>query len=325
MGKRRIRNLQYLGFRDIAGFDTNPARLSEVEGKYGISTYDDFEIAISNFNPNIFIVCTPPDKHMDYAEIAYQLNKDCFIEASVSDKDRIRKLAKLVDDTKLIFAPSCTMLYSSGPTIIKELILSNTIGRVLFFNYHTGQYLPDWHPWENIMDYYVSNPETGAAREIVPFELTWLNNIFGKPKALFCVKTKLSEIEAEIDDIYSLNLLYPGRIMANINIEVLSRPRPTRELRIVGSEGEIHFSGESDCVKYIHHNMLEWKVLKLKTGTRELGYINPEEPYINELGDFIKAVVNRDSSLFPNTLLKDFEILEILQDLERIAVPINEF
>ena len=40
------------------------------------------------------------------------------------------------------------------------------------FVYHSGQYLPDWHPWESYKDFYVSNPATGARREIVPFELS---------------------------------------------------------------------------------------------------------------------------------------------------------
>ena len=41
MGKRRVRNLQALGFADIAGFDTRDDRCAEVKVKYKIPIYFD--------------------------------------------------------------------------------------------------------------------------------------------------------------------------------------------------------------------------------------------------------------------------------------------
>jgi hypothetical protein len=101
------------------------------------------------------------------------------MEASVETYKDTIKLSNFEKSSQTMIFPSCTMKYFHGPKIIKNLIRQKTIGNVLNFNYQVGQYLPDWHPWENINNFYVSKKKTGACREIVPFELNWICGIFG--------------------------------------------------------------------------------------------------------------------------------------------------
>ena len=54
-------------------------------------------------------------------------------------------------------------------------------------------------------------------------------------------------------------------------------------------------------------------------GTVETGYINPEEPYIEELGLFIAALQQGDKSIYPNTLLADHHVLDTLNRLEALS------
>ncbi len=319
MGKRRVRNLQALGIKNVAGFDTRADRRQESQKKYGIPVFDSLEMAMKDFLPQAFMISTPPDLHMHYAFYAYENKISCFIEASVVDADKINQLSEKIRGTKVIMAPSCTMRYFPGPKKVKELIHAGRIGRVLNVNYQTGQYLPDWHPWEDIRDFYVSKRETGAAREIVPFELTWLNDIFGESEALACVKAKLSDIAVDIDDIYHCLLRYDSDVIANITVEVISRPKACREMRVLGSDGEIVLSADSNSVRYINASMVDWVEFKFDGGTIENQYINPEEPYIAEVKDFVSAVEKQDQSLFPNSLDDDLRILHTLYALEQIA------
>jgi predicted dehydrogenase len=316
MGKRRVRNLQALGYGEIAGFDLREDRLNEAEQKYGIRKFNSFDDALGNFDPHAVIISTSPKYHMDYAIPCEEKGIPCFIEASVTDSDRILALDRKIRKSGVIMAPSCTMRFYPGPIKVKQLILGGVVGEVLNINYQTGQYLPDWHPWEDISDYYVSDNDTGAAREIVPFELTWLNDIFGKPEVLGCVKAKLSKIDAPIDDLYHCLLRYPKNVLANLTVEVISRPVATRELRIIGSKGELVMSGDENCVRYANTDNRDWIRYSLDSGTVESGYINPEEPYINEIECFLKAVTAGDQSEFPNSLEDDYQILQTLQALE---------
>jgi predicted dehydrogenase len=319
MGKRRVRNLQALGHQDVAGFDPREDRRQEAASQYGVATFASHDEALRQFKPDALIISTGPRHHMDYALPAAERGLHCFIEASVVDAERILELDRHVRGTKTVMAPSCTLRYYPGPKKVKELVDSGTIGRPLNLNYQTGQYLPDWHPWEHIRDFYVSHRDTGGGREIVPFELTWLNEIFGDPQPLACTKAKLTDIEADIDDVYHCLLRYPGGMLANITVEVISRPKATREMRILGTHGEIVFSGDEKTVRHIRVGDTDWTRSPLDTGTIQAGYINPEEPYIAELGDFIRAVESSDPALFPNTLEKDVRILTILNHLERLS------
>lgn len=319
MGKRRVRNLKSLGIAQIAGFDTREDRCAEVSEKFGIGIFFDFLTAVDSFNPDVLIISTPPEHHMTYARHAVKLGISCFIEASVVDAEGIFELHRRVEGTTILMAPSCTMRYYAGPKKVKEIINSGVIGRPLNINYQAGQYLPDWHPWEQIEDFYVSSRETGGCRELVPFELTWLNDIFGEPEALACLKTKLTEMTADIDDIYHCLLRYPENVLANLTIEVVSRPKATRELRVLGSEGEVVFSADENCVRYTNITSPEWQRCDLGTGTVEASYINPEEPYVAEIRDFVAAIEAKDKSLFPNSLHDDYLVLQLLSHLEELS------
>lgn len=322
MGKRRVRNLIALGYKDdTVGFDPREDRTDEAS-KYGIKTFNDFDEAIKSHNPEVFLISTPPNFHMQYAYYAYEHNISCFIEASVVDSDKVIELSKLIQNKRILMAPSCTMQFYPAPIKIKQLIAEGVIGKVLNYNYHTGQYLPDWHPWEKIEDFYVSNPDTGGAREIVPFELTWINDIFGESKPLACVRKKLTDMPADIDDIYHCLLEYPNNVIGNLTVEVISRPKAVRDFRVIGSKGEIVFSGDTNSLKYMNTNMEDWEIVDFDIGTVEDGYINPEEPYINEVKAFINGVnkiKNNQKSTYPNNLDKDYEILQTLYKLEEIS------
>jgi|APSaa5957512535_1039671.scaffolds.fasta_scaffold50106_2 predicted dehydrogenase len=319
MGKRRVRNLIALGCKHIAGFDIRKDRRSHVNDKYNIPIFDDFDLAIRKFNPDAFIISTPPDLHMKYAYYAFDKGIHCFIEGSVVDADKILELSKKLENTDIVIVPSCTMRFYSGPMKIKELVNNGVIGKPLNYNYQTGQYLPDWHPWEGIEEFYVSKTETGGCREIVPFELTWLNDIFGEPKPLACVKKKLTDMSAPIDDIYHCLLNHPNELIGNLTVEVISRPKATREFRLIGSEGEIVFNGDDNMVKYINTSMDDWEEIYFETGTIEKQYINPEEPYIQEMSEFMSAITEKNSALFSNSLYDDYKILQNLYELERLS------
>ena len=319
MGKRRIRNLQVLNHFALAGFDPRADRRNEASSRYGIATFDSFNMALTMFKPDVLVISTDPRLHMEYAHHAVNLGLHCFIEASVVEGERIAELCKALEETNLVMVPSCTMRYYPGPTTVREIIRAGKIGKPLNLNYLTGQYLPDWHPWENIRDFYVSRRETGGARELVPFELTWINEIFGQPKPLACVKDKLTDIDADIDDIYHCVLRYPEGMLANLTIEVISRPKAVRELNILGSAGRLVFSADENCVRYISVGDEKWTHINLPLGSVEKGYINAEEPYISEMGDFLKAINTVDRKVFPNTLERDVQVLALLNNLEKLS------
>jgi predicted dehydrogenase len=319
MGKRRIRNLRALGLADIVGVDPRADRRDEAAQKYGVATYADFAVAVDGFHPDVVVISTPTQHHMTHAWASFELGTPCFIEASVVNAERMFALHEASSTSAVLVAPSCTMRYFPGPRKVKELVRIGAIGRPLSFNYYFGQYLPDWHPWERIEDFYVSKRDTGACREIVPFELTWLNDVFGNPEPLACVRAKLSDMNADIDDVYHCIVGYPGGVVGNLTVEVLARPHAVQDMRVIGTEGLLVFNAHERFVRYANVEGREWTQIDLNGGTVEAGYIYAEEPYVAEMHDFLEAVRRGDKTLFPNTLIDDYRVLQTLYRLEELS------
>ena len=124
MGKRRIRCLKFLGFNDIIGYDINKSRAADVAKEYSIEVVeDDISQIINKQQLDGIIISTSPDQHVKYIELCIDNQIDCFVEASVTDINGLKKVKAKAHKLNVSICPSCTMKYYNGPKKIKELIL----------------------------------------------------------------------------------------------------------------------------------------------------------------------------------------------------------
>lgn len=311
MGKRRIRNLQHLKAGEIIGFDLREDRRKETEEKFKIRTLGDFKKAMAE-NPDALVISTPPDLHMKYAVIAARKNKHFFTEASVVD-DGMGELIALLKGKKIVAAPSCTLRFHSSMKKIKELVDSGAIGKPLAFTYHSGQYLPDWHPWEDYRKFYVAKRATGAAREIVPFELVWLTWVFGSIETVSCFKGKLSKLDIDIDDTYHIIMKFNNGAIGHMLVDVIARV-PYRVFRLLGEDGVIEWDWSTKRIKVFTAKDKKWVEYPTEEGTLEKGYIAGEKMYIDEMDCFVKAI---KGGKYPYTFEEDKKILGMLYAAEK--------
>jgi len=313
MGKRRVRNLLANGVleNNIVGVDLRDDRISEANKKYKIKVSSSLTQELIDF-ADAFVISTPPDQHLAYANLAAKNSIHMFIEASVLDEG-LNKLANLVKEKKITAFPSCTMRFFDAPKRIKRVVEQGSIGKVLAWQYQSGQYLPDWHPWEPITDFYVSKYITGGCREIVPFELVWLEPIFGKIKNVEARHSKCSDMPAEIDDIYMLQMEHKNGVLGQLIVDVLGRCA-VRHMRITGSLGTLEWDDESKIIKIFTVESNEWTEEKIGLGSVEAKYINPEEPYIEEMKTFLQCAKHNIEP--EHTLSNDIDILHVLYSAE---------
>jgi predicted dehydrogenase len=317
MGKRRIRNLLANGIKkdQIFGFDLVAEKRKEAEEKYGIKVYDNFEKAVAEIKPDVYIISTPPDKHHQYFLAAASVKKHFFVEVTIVDTG-YDKLYKLLDDS-FVAAPSCTFRYFPAIKKIKEEVKRGTIGRILSFQYHLGQYLPDWHPWEDYKKVYYAQKETGGCREMFPYELIWLTDIIGaKVKKVGGVTAKVSDLEMTADDVYFAVLEFDNKVIGNIAIDLLART-PLRTLRLVGTEGVLDWEWLKYEIRIYQAKTKKWETLKLEKGKSEKGYVATEDMYQEEIKIFLEAIEGKVK--YPYTFVENQQVLKTLQALEKGA------
>lgn len=316
MGKRRIRNLQALGLKKIAGFDTRADRAKEASTAYNIPCFTDYAEALMNSKAQAFVISVPPDLHHIYMKKAIELQLPFFVEASVVDTD-MKEIIAEAKKKNVFAAPSSTLYFHPAIRKIFELINKNYLGTVSNIIYHMGGYLPDWHTYEKVSEFYVSKKETGGAREIVPFELTWMTKLFGFPKQLVATVKKTIEIEGapEIDDTYNSILDY-GTFTMVLTVDVVTR-HAARRLVINGSLRQLEWDWNSNCVKVYHHDRNEWEVFTYETIAAAGGYNKniTEQMYIDEMHAFLNGIKNPAS--YVNTLEGDHKVLKLLYLMEQ--------
>lgn len=313
MGKRRVRCLRELGVLpdNIYGYDMREDRCNEAKNKYGINILNDLE-DIDYETVKGVIVSLPPDRHAYGVSIAQKHHKPVFIEASVVLEDVIK--IKESNPSDVFLAPSCTFRFHPMIKIVREIVKSGKLGKVTNFSYHSGQYLPDWHPWESVNDFYVGNRLTGGGREIVPYELTWMVEVFGLPEEIKGYFRKTLDIGCDIEDSYACVLGYKDKV-GTLIVDVASR-YAVRNLIVNFEQGQIQWRWDKKMVEVYDANTQKWEYITQTVQQHEEGY-NPnigEDMYIEEIKVFLEGI--EDASRYPTTIDYDIEVLKLLNKVE---------
>lgn len=314
MGKRRVRNLTHLKAGEIAGFDPREDRRVEAESKYGIRTFADFNEATSTFKPDALVISTPPDLHVKYARLALQSDRHFFSEASVVDDEMEELISLSKSKPALVAAPSCTMRYHPSIQSIKNFVAGGEFGKPLLLTYQSGLWLPDWHPWEDYRSFYVARRATGACREIVPFELSWLTWLLGPIAAITGMKGKLSSLDADIDDAYQVLMQFESGALGHLLVDVIARA-PVRTFRLCSEDATIEWDAISKQVRLFRASTKEWETIPEPERIQEPGYIMAENMYIEEMRDFVAACEGKKP--WGYTLEEDKGMLDLLAAIER--------
>jgi len=315
MGKRRIRCLKALGISDIYGFDLRKDRTEEVSKLYGVGVFNDFNEAFDKIGPDALIISVPPQYHIIYIKTAIEKGIHFFVEASVVD-DGMKAAIDKINKMKIVAAPSATMMFHPAIKLINKIVKDGELGQISNILLHVGQYLPDWHAYEKVSDYYVSNPATGGGREIVPFELTWFTMVFGYPKRVSGNYRKTIEIVGaeKIEDTYNCLLDY-GDHLSVVTVDVVSR-FATRRLVINGSEKQLYWAWEENCIKIYDPKKGAWENRDYQMISAQQGYNSNigENMYIEEIADFLSAI--KGEKKYINTMEGDYDVLQLLYKVE---------
>jgi predicted dehydrogenase len=312
MGRRRVRCLRQLGVQAIAGFDTRADRREAAAREYGIEVRE--QLSAGDLDAfDMVVVSTPPDQHHTALAWAIAAGKPSFVEASVI-RDPLPALDEQARAKGVVVAPSCTLRFHSAVREITQIVRSARYGKVCNFSYHCGQYLPDWHPWEKVSDYYVSQPLTGGAREIVPFELTWMVDAFGWPRQVQGTKMRTTDVGAPIDDTYAALLQFDG-FVGTLLVDVVAR-QAVRKLTLNFERASLSWDWDEGVVRVWEADPGRLVELHQPKSVAHAGYHQNigEAMYVAEVASFLAAAEGRGR--FPHTLQDDIRVLSLLEEIE---------
>lgn len=297
MGKRRIRLVRECDRSAvICGIDTSEERRRQAEETYGILTRESLS-AIKENSFDCAFIATSPLSHSSLIRECLLRNMHVFTEINLVAEGYDENISLAAKRHKVLFLSS-TFLYREEIQYIDEKVRQSNLPAN--YVYHVGQYLPDWHPWENYRDYFIGDKRTNGCRELFAIELPWIMHTFGDITNMYCIKGKNTGLSIDYPDHYMVGLEHESGSRGTLAVDVVSR-KAVRRLEVFSENLYLSWNGtpESLC-EYDFLRKEEIQINLYDKIERKEGYSDfiVENGYLHEIEAFFSQIVEGTRSIY---------------------------
>jgi predicted dehydrogenase len=207
----------------------------------GFPVYRDLNEALSR-KPVAAIISNPTALHIPVARAAAERGCHLLLEKPIAHnfsgieelKGAVKKLGvKVLVGFQFRFHPSLWQ--------VRKWIKSGAIGAIASVHVFWGEYLPDWHPWEDYRKAYSARIDLGGGVLLTlchPFDYVgWL---VGEVESVYCQVRQLGKLEIDVEDVALALLSFQSGAIGKIYLDYLNR-QPKHSLEIVGNNGRIEW------------------------------------------------------------------------------------
>jgi predicted dehydrogenase len=290
IGRRHMRNLLALGEKDILLFRTGQSTLPEDELKdFDVET--DLSKALAR-RPDAVIIANPTAAHLEIAIPAAEQGCHILIEKPISH-NMLR-----VDELKEKAAKSGTRVlvgfqfrFHPGLKKIKEMINSAELGRPISASAHWGEYLPNWHPWEDYRKSYSARADLGGGAALtLSHPLDYLQWILGDAEVIWSAGQKASDLEIETEDLAKFELRFANGAFGSVHLDYYQQPA-AHTLEILCTQGSIYWDNADGAVRIYSTASKEWFVYPPPEG------FDRNVMFMDEIRHFIMVVQGKSESI----------------------------
>ena len=322
IGQRHIKNLKEIGINEIIAFRSKKGFHKDLPKELGVTEVSSWNSVIEQ-KPDVAIVSNPTSLHIEYAQKLTPFVKGIFIEKPLSNSlDGIDDLINLLRKNNTVSFMGYNLMFHPMISSINDFIDSNDIGKIINIQCQVGQWLPDWHPYEDYTKSYVSKKNLGGGAALTLIHEIHLAMVLGgKPLEVCGMKSKSSllEVDEDLDVISNVMIKHDSGCVSQIHLDFIQKPMQRKGL----------ISFERGWISY---DFNEKKAIAQKTEAKkpeiiwsDLNY-DSNDMYIKQLKDFIKYVEERRVK-HPRDIREGIESLKVVISLiksykEKKIIPI---
>jgi len=308
VGQRHLRNLQtllgddaeFLAYRQqrkaLVLTDQMQAESgSDLESKYGLRVFGDLKEALAQ-RPEAVIISNPTSLHLTVARAAAEAGCHLFIEKPLAHEMKgVAEFLDLVDRKNLVTLVGYQWRFHPCLIALRDVLRENTIGRVIAVRAKFGEYLPNWHPYEDYRKSYAARRELGGGVLLTQIhDFDYLGWLFGWPRRLFCVGGKLSNLEIDVEDTAStlMECEVAGQtVPIHLHQDYLSNPGE-RSCEVVGESGKI-FANLADGLLQV------WTADGKLASEERFDMTDRNQIFLRELKHYLACLDGTESSRVP--------------------------
>lgn len=282
IGSRHLRNLRALGVMQLTAVDPDTEQLAKLAEEIpGLVTTTDFEEALAS-GPDAVVVAAPTWLHTPLTRQAIAAGAHVLIEKPLAhDREGLAEMLDEARRTKRILMTAYSMRFHPGLRLVHGLLEEGRIGRALAVRAMCGQYLPDWHPWQDYREFYMSKEAQGGGAVLdISHEIDTLRRFFGEVRDVSAFVGKVGNLEMDADDLSILTLRFDSGPVASIHLDLLSRAY-RRDLEIIGEHGTIRWDYTEQAVHVYTAATKTWEAIPFEFERNRL--------YVDEMATFLAA------------------------------------
>jgi predicted dehydrogenase len=305
VGQRHLRNLQtllgeeaeFLAFRQQRNSPVLTDQMqtesgSDLESKYRLRVFADLTEALAQ-RPEAVIISNPTSLHLAVARVAAEAGCHLFIEKPLGHEMKgVAEFLDLVDRKNLVTLVGYQWRFHPCLIALRDVLRANMIGRVIAVRAKFGEYLPNWHPYEDYRQSYAARRELGGGVLLTQIhDFDYLGWLFGWPRRLFCVGGKLSNLEIDVEDTAStlMECEVAGRtVPIHLQQDYLTNPGE-RSCEVVGESGKI-FANLADGLLQV------WTADGKLASKERFDMIDRNEIFLREIKHFLACLDGAESS-----------------------------
>jgi predicted dehydrogenase len=250
IGRRHFRNLIALGEKDIVLLRSHRATLPDDElAGYPVAT--DLQQALKKHKPDAVIVANPTSLHLDVAIPAAEAGCHILLEKPVSNSpERLDVLQNAAQESGSKILVGFQFRYHPTLNKARELIQAGALGKVLTVHVHWGEYLPQWHPWEDYRQSYAARTELGGGVILtLTHPLDYLRYLIGEVDSLWSVNGHISPLEVDVEDVADVGLKFTNGAIGGVHLNYFQRP-PVHRLEIAGTDGTLRWDNVDSTLHF---------------------------------------------------------------------------
>jgi len=259
IGRRHLNNLLALGQRDILLYRTHRGTLPN-DDLNGIPVETNLEDALAQ-RPDAVIISNPTSLHLDIAIPAVEAGCHIFLEKPISHSlERVDILQSAVARNTVQVLVGYQFRFHPGLQKTRQLLIEGLIGKPLTVRAHWGEYLPDWHPWEDFRTSYSARPDLGGGVVLtLSHPLDYLRWIIGEVAELWAFTGQISELGLQVEDTAEIGLRFRDGTIGSVHLNYTQIPTSHR-LEITGSKGTIRWNNSNGAVNLYTAEEEHWQV-----------------------------------------------------------------
>lgn len=289
IGRRHMNNLRALGENDILLLRSHHSTLPDSEIT-GVPVETSLEAALTH-HPDAVIIANPTALHLDVAIPCALAGCSILMEKPVSNTlERIPDLREALQQGGGQFLTGFQFRFHPGLLQVREWLLENRIGQVTSVKSHWGEYLPDWHPWEDFRTSYSARADLGGGVvNTLCHPLDYLRWMLGEVDSLNAATSNLG-LNLPVEDTADILLRFSNGTMANVHLDYLQRPGQ-HTLLIIGTHGSITWENAIGIARLYDPQSRNWEESSLPTDFER------NHLFLAEMGHFLQVAKKLEAPL----------------------------